>query len=224
MEQSLLQGDNQQVRLLFNISWLVGLFEGEGCVGICNNYSNNYRVHTPRISITNSDPKIINACVHILKSLNLAFHIGKKTRQKEQRVCWNVTIMGHKRVKRFLELVIPFMLGEKKKQAEIILEFTNSRINNISNSNKKAYIEKELEMLEELKRIKSNNLNDHTSTFPFGEMKIWSELNRNIKRLAEMANPIPPEIKLIKEYYKRVDEEWAKVPLFNKLGAFCGNK
>ena len=189
MEQSLLHGANQQERLLFEIAWLVGIIEGEGCIGVCNNVSGKYRVHSPRISITNSDIELINACVVILKSLGLAYHVGRKTRQKEFRNCWNITIMGHKRVKRFLEATLPFMLGEKRRQAEIILEFTNSRLNTCKGTNQKAYTQAELQMLEELKRVKSKILNDHTPVFPFKGLKIWSELSRNTERLAEMTNP-----------------------------------
>jgi hypothetical protein len=186
--------DNQQVRLLFNISWLTGIFEGEGSVGMNNNISDTYRIHTPRVSITNSDEKIINACVVILKSLGLAYHLGIKKRQKENRRCWDITIAGHKRVERFLELLIPFMVGEKKEQAEIVLKFTKSRISNKSNTNNKSYKLDELDMLQELKEIKlgikNSNFNDHTPTFPFEEMKIWSELDGNIQRLTEMLNPV----------------------------------
>ena len=66
--------DNQQVRLLFNISWICGIIEGEGCIGLHpmnKKMKNGLPYYYPRISITNSDYEILNACILILKELQI---------------------------------------------------------------------------------------------------------------------------------------------------------
>lgn len=189
--------DNQQVRLLFEISWLVGIIEGEGCFGLNNNCTkmkDGSKYMYPRVSITNSDIELLNACVVILKDLKVAHYIVKKTRQRENNPCYTIIITGFKRVKRILELIIPFMIGEKLPQCKILLKFINSRLNNGKIEAKfRQYTNHEKELIQQFKSLrmaqKSKNPRDCTPNFPIHGLMIQSELERNLKRLTEMINP-----------------------------------
>lgn len=121
--------DNQQVRLLFDIGYLLGMIDGEGAIQIANKYvSKNGMVCIPKIGIYNSNPIIIETVISIFKKLGMAFYIYKpKIHGKEQRPCYRIEIIGFKRVKSLTDLLMHFPCG-KSERIQIINDFCTQQL------------------------------------------------------------------------------------------------
>ena len=176
--------DNKQERIYFLIGWFIGILEGEGSIGLNRNKWKNETCFHPRIMITNSDADILNTCIKILQLINVPYYIRKKTKQKEHRTCWQIYLWGYKRVGRLLEVIYPFVLGEKRIMIGKMLRLIRMRLDNPRHP----YTEEEKELANDIYYKKCIIPREHTLTFPYGD-KICSELNGDIQRLAEMANP-----------------------------------
>lgn len=114
--------DNQQERSAasFDLGWVVGIFEGEGSVSLA--WARNGEQILPVISIANTDPNIIEACVQILNAHQVPTYVH-----------WNqkvgkVKITGAKRVLKFIELVEPAVKGNKQTQLHITQRWIQSRL------------------------------------------------------------------------------------------------
>ena len=173
MEQSKIQGDNQQESLLW---WLGGIIDGEGCITI-----NHHRLHrgtiketlffAPIIIITNTNKILIDKCQEILERNNLAFYLNYRERGKGRRKpCWWIVITGIKRCVRALNILSKYLIS-KKEEANLVKEFCEGRLrkNEWSNSkegrmmqNKKyggnyLYDEKDFEIILKVAEIHNRN-------------------------------------------------------------------
>lgn len=125
--------DNQQERLLSDLGWLAGVFESEGWFSITKNTpkqsrtGKRYTQYLPQAGITNTDPKFIRCVQDILLDHKIEFLTTKPritgfgSKPKE-----DICLQGQKRVKPFLELLLPYM-KTKRTRASIILDYINYR-------------------------------------------------------------------------------------------------
>jgi hypothetical protein len=123
----MIQGDNQQERLIdtVDLGWLVGFLESEGTFTISRHNkrkNGKYNLH-PYVQATNSDIALINKAARAAKQLGVNFYIY----HKKNTYYHIIHCGGYKRLARLLPQIIPYMAGEKRKKAEIILEYVNRR-------------------------------------------------------------------------------------------------
>lgn len=131
------------------ISWLAGFVDGEGSIGF-DKVSSKRDFHYPTVTITNCHLPTMERIVDILSACGIRFWVNtpnhRNSKWKEYRV---VVIRGLRRVKPFLELILPH-LYTKKEQAKTVLEFANYRL---SLPAKAPYSDKEKEMIAKIRKL-----------------------------------------------------------------------
>ena len=121
---------NQQER---SLAWLAGIIDGEGSVSVQVYTLPDGRVRlTPFVGIVNSDVGILTECRSILAQIGVEFRTcgkPKTTGKFEGRLdCVNIRIDGQKPVRKLLEAVGPYLKSVKRRNAETILRYLDSRI------------------------------------------------------------------------------------------------
>ena len=127
--------DNQQER---SLAWLAGIIDGEGTITFQTTIrGNNCLCVTPFVTVTNSDDKITQEVAAIFESLirerktgtvfvhNMAMNtslIGFTSNKQ----CRNVRVNGEA-TRPILEALLPYLRSEKRRNAEIVLEYLDSR-------------------------------------------------------------------------------------------------
>jgi hypothetical protein len=112
-----------------HIDYVAGLFDGEGSIMITRYLRNDWKKHSYRgyIQLTNTETVLISEYVKFLQANNLAYRIHTDDRGPDKKVCYQVSISGMDSQKRWLELMIPHLIG-KKAQAELLLDYVLRRI------------------------------------------------------------------------------------------------
>jgi len=125
--------DNQQERLTNDLHWLAGIIEGEGCftLSVKNRYGKHNRAYFPMIQITNTNTDMIVKIKEILSEIRIAYYFYAQL-PKKGNPYFRVEIGGLKRVKRFLDLMIPCFRC-RNKQARVLLEYSNLRLSKATN-------------------------------------------------------------------------------------------
>ncbi len=137
--------DNQQQKVSeVEVAWLGGFIDADGCIGGLRGQNQRYM---PSIYITNSDSPTIEYIAGLLKRMGLAFNItSNKPNPQTKRVVQIVRVMGIKRAKRALPLIIPY-LKTKQHQAILLLEYCEARM---QYPQKHPYTEHEEELLQRI--------------------------------------------------------------------------
>lgn len=124
--------DNQQVTQV-ELAWLAGFIDGDGCLAI---YKQNDR-KTRRIdntfyvslSITNCEEELILKSRDIIRKLGVNTYIRSSNRKGVKRDVYELKTKRMVSLSRVLPSLIPYLTGSKKKRAELVVEFCESRIN-----------------------------------------------------------------------------------------------
>jgi len=116
------------------LSWLAGIVEGEGCFSLCK--ADDKRKHFVfNISITNTDLMILNECISILKNIEVETHLHqRKVYFTHRKVGYNLVINGIDNLIKTLNAIIPYLIGQKKSQAILMVEFLNRRKSLLDNN------------------------------------------------------------------------------------------
>ena len=167
MEQSSIQGVNQQERLL---CWLGGIIDGEGCITI-----NHHRLHkqtkketllfTPIVAITNTNKILIDKSCEILTDNNIPYHVQfqpssqvekfKSSSGGKRKDRWYIQVVGLKRVARTLNILGSYIIA-KKPEASLVKEFCDKRLG-LASVRYKYYDAKDFDIIEEVAKIHDRN-------------------------------------------------------------------
>jgi len=115
---------NQQVR---DRAYLAGLMDGEGTFCLERNTHKGYTRYTPRVSMGNTNELIANEFRLFCEKNSISFYESLRTFETPLKPVWAFEIKRFLMVKKFVQLLLPFLKG-KKRQAEILLEFIESRL------------------------------------------------------------------------------------------------
>lgn len=115
--------DNQQVTD-FELGWLSGIIDGEGCFTMSPGSKGSYNVG---IKLVNTNNLIIEKICDILRKLNLAFHVYDAHRSGNQRPAKRVEINGVMRVEKALKKLLPYIVA-KNEEATVLLEYVTKRL------------------------------------------------------------------------------------------------
>jgi len=181
MEQSLLQGDYQQGR--FNeLSWLGGIVDGEGSVLLSKDIHRKFKCVHPRMTITNTEPKMINKIIEILKKYYIPHHIRMRSPKKGQSIkrlgkpylpLTEIRIEGFRRLKKFLPLIKSYLISKREK-ADLLEEFIDSRLSKLGNPI--PYNEKEKNLCLKIWRL-NGNYSIHLNEFKENPQRLNAEPN-----------------------------------------------
>jgi hypothetical protein len=120
--------DNPQVTD-WQIAWLAGIWDGEGTISVRRNKKINQ--FSPRVSMVNTSPDIINYVDQLLTQLDIPHYIREKGEggfDGSSKQCWIISMDTLSSASRFLETVGPYLVG-KYERAKLLEKFVNSRVN-----------------------------------------------------------------------------------------------
>lgn len=128
------------------LAWLAGIMEGEGSFFIAKQLRNKTPAPQLRgtISLTNTDPMIINKAYSIFKGFGVELHIQEFTNKKgSTKPVYEMTTAQQDKVQKVCSELIPFMFGEKKAKAEMLLRFVTKRLEKRISNKKAGYDEED---------------------------------------------------------------------------------
>jgi len=151
--------DNQAGKA--DAGWLAGFFDGEGYIGLWKGRNKKYVTYGPRIKIFNIHRATMEHFASQMKLLGLPFFMwARKPQKATQQLGWYIEIQGHKRVKKFIEVLLPHVVL-KKEQMELMLEYINYRLSVLPNFRDDrrygSYDEEVFQKMKELKRISESS-------------------------------------------------------------------
>lgn len=123
-------GDNTSIESISrkdtDLSWLGAIIDGEGCVyaGFRNIEADNNL--TLRVTIYNTHPLIIRRVTEILCRLEVGFYISSPGNPGKSKPGVCVVVGGKQRVKKLLELVIPYLFA-KRERAKLAIQLVDYR-------------------------------------------------------------------------------------------------
>lgn len=183
--------DNQQEML--KLSWLAGMVEGDGHLSVTISKSKLARTgFNPKavVGVTNMDISVINEVDNIYRSLGVTAYIREIETPKGKPIS-TISTSKMSGVKKVLDAIYPYLIGEKKARAEMILKFVNRRL-----EKKYSYLDEEdIELLREMNIKFINRKNKLSSsakilrdfTLSGEHPMIKSELTGDSKNTAEMS-------------------------------------
>jgi len=126
--------DNPQVTD-FELGWLIGIFDGEGCFGLYENRSwgSKYLYYIPSIFLVNTKDEIINKAADILRKLDIPFYISVMTRAKNQKSAKRLNINGFKRVAKFVNILAKYFEC-RADQVNCLVDFIALRLSKPENA------------------------------------------------------------------------------------------
>jgi hypothetical protein len=144
---------NQQERLRRErLAWLGGILDGEGTLTIIEKRRKNKvgSIYQPAITLVNTDKKIIERCIEILKENEIPHwvHFYDKTKKWKRR--WRIEVGGLKRVAKSIPILSEFLVG-KREQADILKEFCDLRLQQLGEHNR--YSDYELRLVSLIKML-----------------------------------------------------------------------
>ena len=117
--------DNQQATLI-EISWLAGIWDGEGTIGVRNN--TKIKQFSPRMHVVNTNPLIMQKVFEIVEKLGITPYFREKDAGEfGVKQCWVIGVDTLTKSKVLLDAMLPYLVG-KKPQAEMLLKFVESRL------------------------------------------------------------------------------------------------
>lgn len=135
-----------------DLAWLAGLYEGEGNFSLVQ--GSGHRI-MPRIGLINTDRSLIDAACAVLKTFGVGHYIQTRKHGCANNVrhadAYQVNICGMKRVKTFLDALLPFLRGRKAETAQFVLAFVERRLALPKNS---PYTKQDVELVN---RVRSHN-------------------------------------------------------------------
>lgn len=114
-----------------DIAWLAGIMEGEGTFSIYHQKRTGTDTDQLRatISLTNTDPALINKAYDIFKSFGVEMHIHEyKNKKGSTRPVYDMQTAKATNVQIICQQLLPFLFGEKKAKAEMLQRFVEKRI------------------------------------------------------------------------------------------------
>lgn len=121
--------DNQQKLFDSRISWLAGIWEGEGTFGIL--FTNipegqDGRKVKPTASVVNTDTRIIKEVEQLLEENEISYY--KNLDKVVNRPCYRLTIQKYASLLKLISLLLPHMVGEKIERAQFIVKYISNRL------------------------------------------------------------------------------------------------
>ena len=162
-----------------NLAWLAGFIEGDGSIGLGKHVQHNRTTYSPYIRISNTDALLIENCYKILDNLDLKYWLHSK--KTKNGTAWDLQVKGFKRCQKLLPLLIPYLVGKKRKRAELTLEWITSRE---LTTNNRTYTERELEIYDIIKSLCHPSYPQRLHARPLEE---GEDIVRTVQKCAELS-------------------------------------
>jgi len=151
-------GDNQQAKVTeIEKAWLAGIIDGEGSVRIDypRTQANGHGSAQPGIVITNNDWAIIEKTVDICQRIGVNPHVSQ--RAGKRNTTKDILILGMPKIQKMLVAVLPYLTGQKNKQAILLYRFCEQRmtldVNALPNRDR-VYTQEQINIIWEIKQLR----------------------------------------------------------------------
>lgn len=113
-----------------DLAWLAGIWDGEGSITMFSHTEKNgSKKLCPTCLVVNTDISIINEVRRILEELECKFVIHEFKPQKDHhKMQWRITSRNMGYIVKLLSAIGPYLKGEKKARAEILLSYCTQRM------------------------------------------------------------------------------------------------
>ena len=123
------------------LGWFAGMLEGEGCISFFKQARSQKKGNGSDIicglQITNTDINLINKLVDILKKSELSWFLrNKKVYSTKHAECFYIECRQQGMIIKSLELLLPYMYGNKKSKGQLVLDYLLKRREQSQNSGK----------------------------------------------------------------------------------------
>ena len=142
--------------MTLSLEFIAGLITGEGsfCIAVNRRRHDKTRIY-PIFSMFMSDRVTIELVAESLKAHGLPVYVMERPKAARDQV--GIHINGMKRSRRYCETFIPYLTGQKKRAAELVLEFINDRENDRAVQGRTVpYSERQKEIVTELRSVNGN--------------------------------------------------------------------
>ncbi len=123
--------DNQQGTTIMDASWLAGLFQGEGCLMINISKAKHRRMPLVdvRANVSLNDKVVVESAYETSRSLGSGCWLSSEGYRcsKGNRLSHRLEWAGHKRVRTLLSVIHPYLLGQRKKMADLLIKYLDQR-------------------------------------------------------------------------------------------------
>lgn len=119
----------------FEVAWLAGIWDGEGSIAVKQGTGRN--TFSPRVSMVNTNPAILNRVCEILDGAEIGYHMNERGPggfPGSSRQCWIIQIGTMSGAAKFLSLVGEHLVG-KREQALLLKRFLDSRLSKMADGN-----------------------------------------------------------------------------------------
>lgn len=149
--EHILGGPTTTRETIFDLNWLIGFFEAEGCFTISTQYHKGERVsHRPDIIMENTNFIAIEKTIKTLHNMRQSWYIFDRCfRDPKYKPSKIVKICGYKRVISFLRKTDGLWIGCKtQRKVKLLTEFCESRLRK---EPKEPYSNREHQIAQEIK-------------------------------------------------------------------------
>jgi hypothetical protein len=140
---------NQQERSILSPDFLAGLIVGEGSywIGIRRQKKTyGYYVSVyPGFSMRMNDVETIERVIEAFQAYGLDVYRNTAVYNE----CVSVNVIGLRQMRKHLDFFIPLLSGKKQQAAQIVSEFTDSRLANI----RQRYLDSDVDLIEKLREV-----------------------------------------------------------------------
>ena len=124
------------------LGWLAGIIDGEGSVILFLGVRKGGKINnvSPQVIVGNTDFALMEKYVDILTRLNVGVHVstrlpryqtgveGSKPSNKAYKTLKVASTAGFKRVKALLDVITPYLVTDKRRKAELLLQLIDRRL------------------------------------------------------------------------------------------------
>lgn len=164
--------DNQQERPR-GLEFAAGVAVGEGCftIGIRRGKGGGFHF-APAFVLSMNDLATVEELVRIFKAHGLPAYVSMRSNRKSMEI----RASGYRRTLAYTTALLPYLTGDKKKAAQLVHSFIESRL---SRAPKAAPTEEELDLLGELRE----HLGSRSHKVPLGVLRDYTpNFNKKIKK------------------------------------------
>lgn len=170
------------------LGWLAGIIDGEGYLGMI--ISSDKRAYEGamidvQLHICNTDEAIILKAQEIFRKLGVNPYIRVSKMTKSKKDVFKIQIKHFAKLKRVLEVLHPYLTGNKQERAGYVMQFIDLRMSNegvrnpnIGNGKRgcgrvKPYTEEELELYDRCRPLQERGASETTRQDQRKSSEIW---------------------------------------------------
>jgi hypothetical protein len=154
-----------------NKAYIAGILDGEGCIHLslqCQKQKgpNSQGTLHHIVQIANTSKPLVDYLTNWFDQETIPYHVHwTRPKGKNQKIYAQVRITRFHGIKKFLTLVLPYLVI-KTKQANLLLEFTETRLKNFEKTEgrfKPSYTDRDFEIMAQLKILNQRGLGPSTT-------------------------------------------------------------